>query len=92
MSEGRRRRVSYMLRLWQAEQDGVLVWRASLESVYARFGQPGERRGFASLAELYVFLEQRTAARNERRPRSPGCDDESTIPSVHPGAFLDERG
>jgi len=61
MSEGRRRRVSYMLRLWQAEQDGALVWRASLESVYDRFGQPGECRGFACLAELYAFLDQEIA-------------------------------
>jgi hypothetical protein len=98
----KRQRLSYMLRLWQAESEGTLVWRASLESASASVrglasagigsGRPGERRGFASLAELYVFLEQRTAALNEQRPRSPGCDDESARPSVHPGAFLDERG
>jgi hypothetical protein len=97
MSEKRRRRVSYLLRLWQAEQDGALVWRASLESASdsdARIGigRPGERRGFASLAELYVFLDQETAAVNENKPRSPRCDDEGTRPDTHPGAFFNERG
>ena len=44
MSE-KRRRLSYMLRLWQAESEGTLVWRASLESASVRLGRPGERRG-----------------------------------------------
>ena len=57
MSDLRRRRVSYLLRLWQTEHEGALVWRASLESAHT-----GERRGFASLAELYAFLEEETAA------------------------------
>jgi hypothetical protein len=57
-----------MLRLWQAESEGTLVWRASLESASNRFGQPGERRGFASLGELYAFLEQETAADGRGRP------------------------
>ena len=68
MSE-KRRRLSYLLRLWQAERGGALEWRASLESAHT-----GERWGFASLAELYVFLQQETAAANERKPRSPRCD------------------
>jgi hypothetical protein len=55
MSE-KRRRLSYLLRLWQTEREGALVWRASLESAHT-----GERRGFASLAELYAFLERETA-------------------------------
>ncbi|HUT21077.1 MAG TPA: hypothetical protein VM366_18135 [Anaerolineae bacterium] len=61
-----RRRLSYLLRLWQAEHRGALVWRASLESV-----RTGERRGFANLAELHTFLDQETTAVNEPKPPSP---------------------
>ena len=58
MSEGRRRS-SYLLRLWQAEQEGTWVWRASLENAHT-----GERRGFAGLAEMYAFLEQETTEKS----------------------------
>ena len=51
-----RRYVSYLLRLWQTEQEGALVWRASLES-----SSTGERQGFAYLADLYAFLERETS-------------------------------
>jgi hypothetical protein len=68
--------LSYLLRLWQAEREGVLVWRASLQSAHADKDHPmGERRGFASLTELYAFLEQETASSNEGIPRPPGLDD-----------------
>jgi hypothetical protein len=46
---------SYLLRLWQASNDGKGVWRTSLESA-----QTGERRGFADLASLFTFLEAQT--------------------------------
>ena len=62
--ERRRRNTSYLLRLWQAEHEGALVWRASLQSASDRFGRPGARRGFASLAELHAFPEQEIAAIN----------------------------
>jgi hypothetical protein len=52
MSGQGRRYLSYLLRLWQTQHEGGLVWRASLESAHT-----GERRGFASLAELITFLE-----------------------------------
>jgi len=72
MSEKQRKHVSYLLRLWQAESDGALVWRASLESASdsdARIGigRPGERWGFAGLAELFAFLEREVAAVNARK-------------------------
>jgi hypothetical protein len=51
LSRERRRYLSYLLRLWQTEDEGALIWRASLES-----SSTGERRGFASVAELYAFL------------------------------------
>ena len=45
-------RVSYLLRLWRAERDGRIVWRASLQDP-----DTGERQGFATLADLLAFLE-----------------------------------
>ena len=41
--------LSYLLRLWGADQD---AWRASLESPMT-----GERHGFASLKDLFAFLQ-----------------------------------
>ena len=64
-----RRYVSYLLRLWQTQQEGALVWRASLES-----STTGERRGFACLADLFAFLEQETAPVDEEEPRSQPAD------------------
>ncbi len=43
---------SFLLRLWRAGNDGEPVWRASLESPHT-----GEHLGFASLKELFAFLE-----------------------------------
>jgi len=48
-----RRYISYLLRLWQVRTGSELVWRASLESP-----QTGERTGFASLKDLFAFLQQ----------------------------------
>lgn len=70
MSEERRRYTSYLLRLWQTERKGALVWRASLESAHT-----GERRGFSSLVELCAFLEQETAAAESGESRLPAGDD-----------------
>lgn len=47
---------SCLLRLWEMEADGQIVWRALLE-----YPATGQRRGFASLAELFIFLEEETA-------------------------------
>jgi hypothetical protein len=52
MSSARRGYVAYLLRLWQVEAEDDAPWRASLESP-----QTGERLGFASLADLFAFLE-----------------------------------
>ena len=59
------RYVSYLLRLWQVQSQEGLVWRASLEQA-----STGERRGFATLADLYAFLERETARVDEDEPRS----------------------
>ena len=69
MSEERRRYVSYLLRLWQTQQEGALIWRASLES-----SATGERQGFASLAELCAFLTE-IAPVDKSEPRLPAPDD-----------------
>lgn len=44
--------LSYLLRLWRSGKDERVAWRASLESPLS-----GERRGFASLKDLFTFLE-----------------------------------
>jgi hypothetical protein len=45
-----------MLRLWQAAGDSTQTWRASLETP-----SDGERRGFASLGDLFAFLARETS-------------------------------
>ncbi len=47
-----RRYVSYLLRMWQAEEAGRPVWRAALEDP-----RTGEVLFFASLPRLFQFLE-----------------------------------
>jgi len=43
---------SFILRVWRAGDGGRPQWRASLEDT-----RTGERRGFASLEELYAYIE-----------------------------------
>jgi hypothetical protein len=52
MSKQRATYMSYLLRLWCVPGEGA-VWQASLEDP-----QTGERRGFASLDELFTFLRR----------------------------------
>jgi hypothetical protein len=47
--------ISYLLRVWRANGNGEVAWRASLESPHT-----GERIGFANLNELFIFLQQQT--------------------------------
>ncbi len=63
MTNPRRGYVAYLLRLWQAREGGSTVWRASLESP-----QTGERRGFASLADLFTFLEHEVCQAAQGQP------------------------
>jgi hypothetical protein len=70
MTEKRQYRV-FLLRLWQADgDDSTPIWRAALEDA-----RTGERRGFADLARLCAFLEERTAAWTEGV--LPTLEDES---------------
>jgi hypothetical protein len=61
--------ISYLLRLWPVQSEGTTIWRASLESPHT-----GERRGFASLADLFAFLEQEIG----RGPCSNGPNSSDT--------------
>ncbi len=49
------RYLSYLLRLWQTSDGEDQVWRASLETPGT-----GERRGFASLEDVFDFLLAQT--------------------------------
>lgn len=54
---------AYLLRCWRegAAPGGLPVWRFTLEEVLHR----GRRRGFNSLAALFVFLEAALGAEDE---------------------------
>jgi hypothetical protein len=62
---------SYLLRLWQTGNDSERIWRASLETPGS-----GERRGFASLRELFDFLEAQTAIQGSISNKKEGERDE----------------
>ena len=49
------RYLAYLVRLWQVQDRGVFVWRASLEDAHT-----GERHGFGSLEALFEFLRSTT--------------------------------
>lgn len=59
---------AYLLRLWR-ENAGRQTWRASLESA-----QSGMRKGFASLGELFSFLERATGLEPDADPGEDGAD------------------
>ena len=62
--------MSYLLRLWQESDEVPVLWRASLE-----LPLDGERLGFASLVDLFVFLENETGAslQGPERSGNEGC-------------------
>jgi hypothetical protein len=59
--------VSFLLRLWQSDEDGHLVWRASLESA-----QTGEKWHFASVSTLTEHLEKEFG-RHNTTTHQKGC-------------------
>ena len=69
MSKEQQGYISYLLRLWQIRSTGELVWRASLESPHT-----GKRRGFASLADLFTFLEKEIS-HVDRGQTAPNADE-----------------
>jgi hypothetical protein len=52
--------LAYLLRLWRMGGAGASGWRASLLSP-----DSGERHGFASLDDLFLFLRRQTGAGSE---------------------------
>ena len=52
--------LSYLLRLWRAENGEELVWRAWLKSAHT-----GRQLGFAHLEELFDYLRQQTKRREK---------------------------
>jgi hypothetical protein len=47
--------MAFLIRLWQVNDQPHSAWRASVQDPHT-----GERRGFADLKELFVFLEEQT--------------------------------
>ncbi len=76
-----RRYLSYLLRLWQESADDPPgcdspLWRASLERP-----QSDIRQGFASLEDLFAFLENETGSSS---PSSERSDVGECQPSARP--------
>jgi hypothetical protein len=53
--------LTYLLRLWRMRGEGAAGWRASLAAPGS-----GERYGFASLDDLFLFLRRETSAGSEK--------------------------
>jgi hypothetical protein len=53
--------LSYLLRLWQISDGERQVWRASLQSPDSE-----EQQGFASLEDLYAFLDAQAGQAGEK--------------------------
>jgi len=53
---------SFLLRIWWVQVDEIPVWRASLENPFT-----GERKGFASLSELVVYLQAQVSGATDDR-------------------------
>jgi hypothetical protein len=74
MTEANKKSLSFVLRLWAenvASPTGNACWRASLDDA-----RTGQRRGFASLEQLFVFLMEATRAAESPSPppaASPGA-------------------
>ena len=60
-----RQYLSYLLRLWRENGGDVQIWRATLERP-----QDGERLVFASLVDLFAFLDKETGAGSLGNERS----------------------
>lgn len=70
MSERQTRYVSYLLRLWQDNDDQNPMWRASLQNSLT-----GERMAFASVDQMFAFVHRQLGlARNKRDNGQPDGD------------------
>ena len=92
--------LSYLLRLWRVSDDessypdvgeaqqmeAKAVWRASLQSAL-----DGERQSFASLEDLFRFLQKQTAARpgvRRQRSDSEGAESRRGLPPRRTEVFV----
>jgi hypothetical protein len=50
---------AFLLRIWQVENEGKLIWQASLEDPHT-----SERQGFPSLDALFEFLRGKTGEKD----------------------------
>lgn len=57
---------SYLLRLWPAGDKDKTVWRPSLESPHS-----GKRYSFATLEELFRFLQRQTDQLADKTEENP---------------------
>jgi hypothetical protein len=57
--------VSFLLRLWQSDEAGCPIWRASLESA-----QTGEKCHFPSVFVLAEYLEREFGQREEESEKA----------------------
>lgn len=81
MPEQHRDYASYLLRLWQAEEQGRAIWLSSLESTLT-----SERKNFASLAALVKFLQDQFGELADRSqeselPQIGGATDATQVES-----------
>ena len=58
---------SYLLRVWQTDDQDEPAWRVQIECLGT-----GERKGFSSLEGLYRFLAQQTELQGPVTRPSPG--------------------
>jgi hypothetical protein len=70
---------AYMLRLWCVSANGDVVWRASIEDPHT-----GERHGFASLEQLFKFLERQ--AREASYGECQTANQTTDINRITPGS------
>lgn len=78
MVERRRGYLSYLLRVWRTGSEGNAVWRASLENPFT-----GERQGFASLKNLFAFLQAQIDIKEHQALKEDKVDLEHGGPSKH---------
>jgi len=67
VEDDQHRYLSYLLRVWTVDQNGSLIWRASLES-----SQTGESLGFPDLDALFAFLRRQISTPSESDTGQPG--------------------
>ena len=86
MSFASRRRMAYLLRIWQCTvENGKPEWRASLEDAHT-----GKRHGFPSVDALVAFLEQRSC-QDATPPASGGAEGARSVPSCRVGDLPSAR-